>query len=494
MRRYMPVCLLCLLLLLSACGGNRGGPAVVHDDPPVPAAAAAPKTTVDLDAAAWEGGRDGAAEIVSLEYDLGEAAVDGMTFRIRGRLSLPAAGERLPLVLVLHGNHDGKNPDARFYEGFAYLTEYLARRGLAAASLDIQSAYGQRDDDVRTAQIAGRQLNCFARANGGEDLFPLDLTGRLDLDSVILAGHSRGGDAALNLGCAWENAIGVCAVAPNLRVAEKDWRDIPAVILVPQMDGDVDTLDGYAYLRPRWDDGLKSPTGLTLLEGANHNFFNASLSEDDAACGSGAALTPREQQDFLCRYLADFCEAAAGKGALLDAAGPAPGRRYGQAVRELWLSGDTALLSDSGKAAAASDGCRTRRITADSRSTDIAIPLSWGTDHALTFWEGVWERGGGAMDLPLKQGDLNGFDTLALDLAVMEQADNLTLVLTDSAGGSAGVCLSAPEPALGGSGYTLFSQIRVPLSLFTEVDLGSVVRCSLTADGGRVWVSAAWGR
>ena len=98
------------------------------------------------------------------------------------------------------------------------------------------------------------------------------------------------------------------------------------------------------------------------------------------------------------------------------------------------------------------------------------------------------------MDLPLKQGDLSGFDALALDLAVMEQADNLTLVLTDSAGGSAGVRLSAPEPALGGSGYTLFSQIRVPLSLFTEVDLGSVARCSLTADGGRGWVSAAWGR
>ena len=42
------------------------------------------------------------------------------------------------------------------------------------------------------------------------------------------------------------------------------------------------------------------------------------------------------------------------------------------------------------------------------------------------------------MDLPLEAGDLNGFDALALDLAVLEHADNLTLVLTDSAGGSAG--------------------------------------------------------
>ena len=141
---------------------------------------------------------------------------------------------------------------------------------------------------------------------------------------MILAGYSRG-DAALNLGCAWENARRVRLLEPE-GWRKKDWRDIPAVILVPQMDGDVDTLDGYAYLGPRWDDGLKSPHRPDAWKGRNHNFFNASLSEDDDARGSGAALTPVEQQDFLCRYLADFCEAAARKGALLDAAGPAPGR------------------------------------------------------------------------------------------------------------------------------------------------------------------------
>ena len=75
-----------------------------------------------------EGGRDGAAEIVSLEYDLGEAAVDGMTFRIRGRLSA-AAGECLPLVLVPTATTTARTRTPGFRGLCLPDREYLARRG-----------------------------------------------------------------------------------------------------------------------------------------------------------------------------------------------------------------------------------------------------------------------------------------------------------------------------------------------------------------------------
>lgn len=493
MKRRILICALCLLLPLSACGGG-GSQAVVHDDAPVSAQPVQPAAVAALEPAAWEGGGEGTAEIRSLSYDLGEQAVDGAAVPIRGWLALPEEGEDLPLVLILHGNHAGGQGEARFDEGFSYLAEYLARRGYAAASLDLQSAYARRDDDVWTAEIARAHLDLLRRAGGGEALFPLDLTGRLDPDRVILVGHSRGGDAALNLACAWEEATGVCAVAPNLRQAEKDWRDIPAAILVPQLDGDVDTMDGHAYLWPRRRAGLESPTVLTLLEGANHNFFNAKLTGDDAEPYGGATLTGAEQRDFLCRYAADFCDAVTGRGGdgFLDSAGALPDTRCGLPIHELWLSGEMELLSDAGRAAAVWN-CQTRRLTVDAHTTDLRIPLSWGTEQTLTFWEGSWEGAEGALDLPLGRGDLGGFSALALDLAAVEKVEGLSLALTDREGNSAAVALGALEPLRSGSGYTLFSQVRLPLDLFQGVDLDHIARCSLLAGGGTVWVSAVWG-
>lgn len=497
MKRFLSVLPLCLLLLLSACGKKRGKAAVIYDDAPALAAPLDASPAPATAPPAWPGDEAEALNILSFPYEL-EPADGGDRAPLRGWLSLPAQGKDLPLVLILHGNHNSKDPDGRFYEGFSYLTDSLASRGWAAISLDLQEAYrkGGMDDSYLSGEITGAHLEALKRAAGGESLFPVDLTGRLNPNRVVVAGHSRGGEAALDLACRRKEVIAACVIAPNLRKAEKEWRDIPLAILVPAQDGDVGTLDGYAYLYPRYEAGLNSFTALTLLEGANHNFFNAKLTRDDANPAGGAGCSPEQQRGFLRRWLGEFCDRVlAGDTAPFGMAEQVPLKMYDLPVRNVFFSSDMALLTDSERAAAVSSGCRTRRIGVDSKTNDLLIPLSWGTGHALTFWELLWDEPGGVADLPLRSGNFGGFERLEIALAPIEgeAPEALSLVLTDEAGHSAVVGLPKLEPLSAGDGYTVFAELSVQLSAFQGVDLEHVARLSFIAERGAVFIASVWG-
>lgn len=500
--RLLP--LLLSLALLSALGGQRGTPATVHRDNVPPAPPLTPGSVTALPSAQRAAAPTGTGAVLTLDYDLGAESCGDMPYRLRGRLSLPQSGERLPLVLLLHGSYDSRDPDGGYYLGFSYLTEALARRGFAAASLDIQPAYvweyGKQDDDQKAAAITRRQLEYFSRANRGEALFPQDLTGRLDLDRLILVGHSRGGDTALDLANELDGAIGAAAVAPGLRTAEKAWRDIPLAILVPELDGDVTDLDGYAYLGSLYAAGRERPAAATLLRGANHNFFLTGLTRNDAE-GAPGLLTPEAQRDFLSRYLSDFCAFAAygqAEGTIFDLTRPAPATLYGQAADTLLVSPALTLLSDLSQGAPALN-CTAQRLTVDTHTTDLRIPLAWGTDQSLTLWQFQGQGSPAVAQLPLTVDSLSGFDGLALDLAPapdVRQPQSLLLVLEDRDGASAAVRLPPLTPAAETAVYTTFTQVRVPLALFPGVDTGRLARIALLPDQSSLWgvlVSAVYG-
>lgn len=496
--------LLLSLALLVSCGGTRGGPALVHQDEVPAAAPLAPAQILSLPQPGPPPAPEEDEAILTLDYDLGEDAYGDMPYRIRGRLSLPQAGSGLPLVLLLHGSHDSADPDGGYYQGLSYLADALARRGFAAVSLDIQPAYvwkyGKGDDGEKAAAITRSQLGYLDRANRGDPLFPADLTGRLDLERLILVGHSRGGDTALDLANALPGAVGAVAVAPGLRTAEKDWRDIPLAILIPELDGDVTDLDGYACLGPLYAADRRSPAVATLLRGANHNYFNDRLIVNDAGDAPGL-LRPEAQRDFLCRYLAGFCAYALGDreaGSLFDFSRPVPDRLYGQRAEHLFVSPALTLLSDPAQGAPALD-CTARRLTVDTHTTDLPIPLAWGTDQTLTLWRFQGQASPAVAQIPLTAADLSGFDGLALDLAPgpgVPAGQSLLLALEDQSGASAAVRLPPMEAGAQGGAYTTFAQVRVPLSLFSGLDLAHISRLALLPDQSAPWevlVSAVYG-
>ena len=240
-----------------------------------------------------------------------------MPYKVRGIIALPEGEGPFPLVLIAHGAHEEEDESKRFDTGFDYLVKGLAQNGYIAVSMDVLMPYIQRyggnDDYIeKMTAIVNDHIQGLYSAHDGASLYPMDLTGKINFQQTALLGHSRSGAAVFQLAKEGvEQGLGVKAIlslAPSadLRV---EFTGLPTAFLVPQYDGDVIQLDGvymYDYLENR----VAGDHSITLLMGANHNFFNRSLERDDSiARGMESSYTPlsrKEQEDFLLNFSVDF--------------------------------------------------------------------------------------------------------------------------------------------------------------------------------------------
>ena len=228
-------------------------------------------------------------------YDLGEGMLDNPTrpdtsYRMQGVLGVPE-GEDCPVVILLHGSHPIQQAaDNRYDLGFSYLVEALADAGYLALSMNVGINYSFEDgepiDCERTVQVVEQQSELLARAIGGEQgIFPCDLTGKGDLDNVILVGHSRAGSDILAVADGTETlgVRGLVSVAPSMVSPLPDTPpDLPAGILIPQYDGDVTSLDDATLFdRLESAQGHTAPTELIYLYGGNHGGFSTALVRPD---------------------------------------------------------------------------------------------------------------------------------------------------------------------------------------------------------------------
>jgi dienelactone hydrolase len=123
---------------------------------------------------------------------------DASALPLNGRLWIPDGDGPFPLVIVVHGNH----PMEDFSEpGYDYLGEHLATHGFAAALVDenflnlppwSDVAGDLSGENAARAFLVLAHLDAF-RAWNADAASPLH--GKLDLDRIALAGHSRGGEA-----------------------------------------------------------------------------------------------------------------------------------------------------------------------------------------------------------------------------------------------------------------------------------------------------------
>lgn len=130
---------------------------------------------------------------------------------------------KLPLVVIVHGNHTAWLPDSDQdvpnFAGYAYLQKHLAEQGIISVSLDQNAAnyinawVEMRAEMILEALQRMRELN----EKSGHPLF-----GRIDFERVALVGHSRGGDAVVRAAI-MNNQRGdkkagikaVCSIAPT---------------------------------------------------------------------------------------------------------------------------------------------------------------------------------------------------------------------------------------------------------------------------------------
>jgi hypothetical protein len=225
---------------------------------------------------------------------------------LNGHICVPRGRGPFPLAVFAHGNH---SPLENSTPGYLYLCGLLASHGIIAATIDVNflNGFNFGENDGR-AIVHLEHLKQFRTWN---NLATHPLHGKVDLNRILIVGHSRGGegvghasffnrlaaiqpdamspvvplDGSAGLGPYRFNLTAAAAIAPT----DRQYQPVTGPTVVPDRyylihgsrDGDVSTFAGYnTYNRahavdqanPTVSDGkLKA---LLWVYGANHNQFN----------------------------------------------------------------------------------------------------------------------------------------------------------------------------------------------------------------------------
>ncbi len=258
-------------------------------------------------------------------------------------LADPATGKvtkKRPLLMLLHGNHgtcgsgtaprndssceytnEGTCPAGYVvtpnHEGYNYAAEHLASWGYVVVSINANRGItcgGGGSDDWGLILARGRLVlkhlqlwNEWSLKGGAPSTLgaPDQFVGAVDIGNVGLMGHSRGGEgvrAALNLyrdpSNPWVAKIPGLDIKAIYEIGAVDGQsnrvlDAPSVAwnqLLPLCDGDVSDLEGrmpFERMMSRFStkneaESRPSPKSLTMVWGANHNYFNTEWQTSDS--------------------------------------------------------------------------------------------------------------------------------------------------------------------------------------------------------------------
>ena len=222
---------------------------------------------------------------------------------LHGTLFYPAAGERLPLVAVLHGSHYMLDRSDR---GYDYLARCLAAQGYAVLLVDQNFINKSFTGGYAPTDYIGRgwlllknleYLRDMSRDEGSP------LYGRIDFDKVALAGHSRGGDGIA--AATWLNGLkespagngekyhidfgirGVVELAPTGLLTLPDgepykYNNVDYLLLHGDKDADVSFMYGLRrYNTVTYTDSMYHFKAAVNMAGANHGQFNTVWGADD---------------------------------------------------------------------------------------------------------------------------------------------------------------------------------------------------------------------
>ncbi|WP_030675518.1 hypothetical protein [Streptomyces sp. NRRL B-1347] len=543
-----------------------------------PESAAPPRATApapaQLPAGEVDPGKPGEYRTVKGEYDLPAVKLPGFPAKVEMRATVVgpvgAPGKR-PLALFLHGRHgtcykgdqtggswpckSGWKPIPS-YQGYLHDQKLLASQGYVTVSISANGINGQDDSAPdggaqARSSLVRQHLGRFADWAADPTKAPGAVRGTapVDLDRVMLVGHSRGGEGVNRAAfdsryqppadedgyphkARWQ-IRGTVLIGPTIFGQNPD-PDVPSMTLLPGCDGDVSDLQGQLYLDNTRGVGNGSALHSSVyMVGANHNFFNtewtpgqaqapadddfSSGSRPDPVCspGHGPRLKAKQQQKAGSTYIAAaarlFVEGDDEVRPLLDGSGKGapsanPARVLTHAVggqrtpavvpgRSLDVTGGT--LCD--QTTSGSKGCLTRGAKGQSpHFAGFEVSPDPGR-YALAM---NWSRTGSTMSVKnARPVSVEGSDALALRLIVPPNTKGTKLDVTAvDASGHRAKLGQVRADGLPGTEVTASywgQELRVPLKAAARagLDLKQLKALELTSrtGSGKAWLMDAWG-
>jgi hypothetical protein len=512
-------------------------------------------------------GTPGPYATTTLSYQLDDLAVDGYPapLEVLAEVIAPVgATEPMPMVLFLHGRHstcystdpaptvsgDWPCPEGTLpipsYQGYRYAAELLASQGyltvsISANGINAQDAWiADAGASARSILIRHHLAAWVAWNNDGGDPWGGTFQGAVDLDNVVLVGHSRGGEgverAAIDASPTdGYTIVGLVPIGPT-SFGRQVGAGIATAVILPYCDGDVIDLQGQTYVDDSRDlaRGNRALRSAVMVLGANHNYFNTEWtpglaqapaeddwgwggSADDPNCGWGqpGRLTAEQQQAAGATYISALVRLAVHRdgaaASLLDgsrvraaSAGAARvlthalgGRRslmYRPHLRDLLSTTGMSARVCRGYVSGGDWGEQSDCVAASQIRTPHWLPMmgAGGVPSPLAL-DLQWWRVGGIVRLALPRArDLSLATSLDFRLAVdaSSPAVDLGLRLTDALGATAELPAAYRLAALPGDqsplGKIWAQTLRFDLTgVGDQVDLRMITAIELVSRTGR---------
>ncbi len=254
-------------------------------------------------------------------------------FPLNGRVWMPQGDGKFPIVFIVHGNHgmeEFSDP------GYAYLGELLASRGFIMVSVDENFLNATWSGDFMGKEMPARAwllLKHVELWNNWSADPSSAFYNKADIENVILAGHSRGGEAAPiaahynNLDYFPDDAnvkfdfhFGIKGVVTIAQIDKRyrrriNLKNINFLSLHGSYDTDEASFFGFRqYQRVKFtDSSFHFKSGL-YIHRANHGQFNSVWGRIDAGPPNSwllniKPLIPLEEQQQIAKvYVSAFAE------------------------------------------------------------------------------------------------------------------------------------------------------------------------------------------
>ena len=249
---------------------------------------------------------------------------------LNGRVWYPDGDGPFPLVLIVHGNH---TPDDYSDPGYKYLGEQLASHGFILVSVDENFINGLSGENDGRGWLLLKHLERWKKWN---DSVGSPFHGKVDMHSIALMGHSRGGEAIahaasfnrlkyypddakvkLDFNFDIKALVAIAPVDGQYKPASvfEPLENINYLVIHGSHDGDVSSFGGLRqFQRLKFTDDKPWFKSAWYVYRANHGQWNTVWGNKDNGPRSGRSLdlrgliSPEEQRQFGKVVITAFLE------------------------------------------------------------------------------------------------------------------------------------------------------------------------------------------